>query len=112
MLVQYLDYGLPLQDAIDAPRARLWNGSAVLAESRIGEAAITSLQARGHDIDHPDAWSIRVGGMYGVAVEPATGVMTGGADSRRDGTAIAPTIPLRVAETTRPVLDLDAAQQQ
>ncbi len=112
VLVQYLDYGLPLQDAIDAPRARLWNGSAVLAESRIGEAAITSLQARGHDIDHSDAWSIRVGGMHGVAVEPATGVMTGGADSRRDGTAIAPTIPLRVAETTRPVLDPDAAQQQ
>lgn len=112
VLVQHLDYGLPLQDAIDAPRARLWNGTAVVAESRIGEAAATTLQARGHDIEQPEAWSIRVGGMHGVSIEPATGVMTGGADSRRDGTAIAPTIPLRVTEITRPVLDPDAAQQQ
>ncbi len=112
VLVQYLDYGLSLQDAIDSPRARLWNGSAVLAETRIGEAAATTLQARGHDIEQPDAWSIRVGGMHGVAIEPATGAMTGGADSRRDGTAIAPTIPLRTVDTTKSLLDPDAAQQQ
>lgn len=112
VLVQHLDYGLPLQDAIDAPRARLWNGSAVLAESRIGEAVAATLQGRGHDIEQPDAWSIRVGGMHGVAIEPATGVMTGGADSRRDGTAIAPTIPLRIVDATKSLLDPDAAQQQ
>ena len=49
--------------------------------------------------------------MHGIAIKPATGVMTGGADSRGDGPAIAP-IPLRVAENTKPVLNLDAAQQQ
>lgn len=112
VLVQHLDYGLALQDAIDAPRARLWNGTAVLAEARIGEATIATLQAHGHDIEQPDAWSIRVGGMHGIAIEPATGVMTGGADSRRDGTAIAPAIPLRIMETTTLLLAPDAAQQQ
>ena len=40
------------------------------------------------------------------------GVMTGGADPRRDGTAIAPTISLRLAQTSGTHLDPDAAQQQ
>lgn len=69
-------------------------------------------ESMGVGIEQPDAWSIKVGGMHGVAIELATGVMTGGADSRRDGTAIAPAIPLRMVETTSLLLDPDAAQQQ
>ncbi len=112
VLVQHLDYGLSLQDAIDAPRARLWNGTAVLAESRLDANAAAALQSRGHDIEQRDAWSIRVGGMHGIAIEPATGVMTGAADPRRDGVPVAPVIPLRVAEAAAPPIDPDAAQQQ
>ena len=33
-MVQYVDFGLPLQQAIEAPRARLTDGRAVLLESR------------------------------------------------------------------------------
>lgn len=112
VLVQYLDYGLSLQDAVDAPRARLWNGTAVLAESRLDGAVAADLQALGHEIEQPDAWSIRVGGMHGIAIEPATGVMTGAADSRRDGTPVAPAITLRVTEAAASPMDPDAAQQQ
>src|SRR6185503_2576892 len=34
-------------------------------------------------------WTMKVGGIQAVAVDPATGVMTGAADPRRDGYAVA-----------------------
>ena len=112
VVVNYLDYGLPLQEAIDAPRARLWNGTEVLAESRFDVATIDALRARGHDIKQPDAWSIRVGGMHGITIEPTTGATIGGADPRRDGAATAPVIPLRVLDAHNSALSADEAQQQ
>ena len=36
------------------------------------------------EVTGPD-WTMKVGGMQGVAVDPTTGVMTGGCDPRRDG---------------------------
>ena len=38
-LVQYLDFGLPLQQAIEAPRGRLTDGRAVLLEFALIEPA-------------------------------------------------------------------------
>jgi gamma-glutamyltranspeptidase/glutathione hydrolase len=83
-MVQYLDYGLPLQDAIEAPRARIWDGRLVEPESRIAPAVLKELGARGHDIQLGEAWTMRVGGMQAVAVDPATRAMTGACDPRRD----------------------------
>jgi gamma-glutamyltranspeptidase / glutathione hydrolase len=84
-LVQYLDFGLPLQDAIEAPRGRLFDGRQVYAESRIAPAVLDALRQRGHDIEAGLPWTMKVGGMQGIAIDPATGVMTGGCDPRRDG---------------------------
>jgi gamma-glutamyltranspeptidase/glutathione hydrolase len=84
-LVQYVDFGLPLQDAIDAPRARLWDGRRVTAESRFSPRVLEALRVRGHLVEAPAAWTTQVGGMQAVAVDPTTGVMTGAADPRRDG---------------------------
>jgi gamma-glutamyltranspeptidase/glutathione hydrolase len=84
-MVQYLDYGLPLQDAIEAPRTRLMDGRAVHPESRIDDATLQALRQRGHDVMPLPAWHMRVGGMQAVSVDPATGVMTGACDPRRDG---------------------------
>ena len=47
--VQYVDFGLPLQDAIEAPRARLWDGTLVQVEGRIAPAVVAALKRRGHD---------------------------------------------------------------
>ena len=84
-LVQYVDFGLSLQDAIDAPRARLWDASRVTAESRIAPDVLEALRARGHEIEAPQAWTMQVGGMQAVAINPATRILTGAADPRRDG---------------------------
>src|SRR5207302_1268446 len=47
-LVQYLDFGLALQDAIEAPRARLWDGRAVQVEGRVAASVVAALRERGH----------------------------------------------------------------
>ena len=83
--VQHLDFGLPLQEAIEQPRARLWDGRAVEPESRIPAAVLEALRGRGHDIKPGDAWTMRVGGMQAVAIDPGSGLMTGACDPRRDG---------------------------
>ncbi len=83
--VQYIDYGLPLQQAIEAPRARLTDGRAVLLETRVEADVHAELRRRGHDLTSGPDWTMKVGGMQGVAVDPATGTFTGGCDPRRDG---------------------------
>ena len=45
-IVQYVDFGLPLQQAIEAPRARLTDGRAVLLESRVESHRCTKSCAR------------------------------------------------------------------
>src|SRR5207244_13374632 len=87
-MVQYLDFGLPLQEAIEAPRARLWDGRRVQVEGRVAPSVAAALRERGHGAEAFLDWTMKVGGMQAVAVDPATGVMTGAADPRRDGYAV------------------------
>jgi gamma-glutamyltranspeptidase / glutathione hydrolase len=84
-MVQYVDFCSPLQDAIEQPRARLWDGRRVEPEARIEPAVLEQLAGRGHAIARGEAWTMRVGGMQAVAIEPTTGLLTGGCDPRRDG---------------------------
>jgi gamma-glutamyltranspeptidase/glutathione hydrolase len=84
-LVHHVDFGLRLQEAIEAPRARLWDGRRVQAENRIDPVVLEALRGRGHEVESPSAWTPAVGGMQGVAIDPATGVLTGAADPRREG---------------------------
>jgi gamma-glutamyltranspeptidase / glutathione hydrolase len=88
-LVQYVDFGLSLQAAIEEPRARLWDGRQVHVEGRLPTVTIDALRRRGHDIQAIAPWTMRVGGMQAIAVDPKTGVKTGAADPRRDGYAVA-----------------------
>jgi gamma-glutamyltranspeptidase/glutathione hydrolase len=82
--VHHVDFGLPLQQAIEAPRARLTDGRAVLLESRVERTVHEELRARGHQLSSGPDWTMRVGGMQGVAMD-AAGTFTGGCDPRRDG---------------------------
>jgi len=84
-LVKHVDFGFGIQDAIEAPRARLWDGRRVQVESRVAADVIAALRERGHEAEATAAWTPTVGGMHGIAINPATGVMTGGCDPRRDG---------------------------
>ncbi len=84
-LVKHVDFGCGIQDAIEAPRARLWDGRRVQIESRVAPDVIAALCERGHAAEATAAFTPTVGGMHGISIDPATGVMTGGCDPRRDG---------------------------
>jgi gamma-glutamyltranspeptidase/glutathione hydrolase len=88
MLLNALDFGMSVQAAIEAPRARTFERTLIHAESRIPPETLDGLRARGHEVFELPEWSAAVGGGHGVAIDARSGLMTGGADPRRDGSAI------------------------
>ena len=84
-LVQHVDFGHPLQQAIEQPRVRLWDGRQIEPETRLAPEVLATLARRGHAIIPSKNWIMRVGGMHGVTRDPLTGLMSGGCDPRRDG---------------------------
>jgi gamma-glutamyltranspeptidase/glutathione hydrolase len=95
-IVQYMvqvvshmvDHGLDLQRAIEAARFKIEHlRGRVGFERRMDAATRATLSGMGHELFEFPAWSDRVGGVEGVAVDPATGVMLGGYDPRRNSMA-------------------------
>jgi len=89
MLLNVLEFGLNLQEAIEAPRVRAYRDRLVDAESRIPEPVRADLAERGHQLNVLDDWSWVVGGGQGIARDPESGALMAGADPRRDGYALA-----------------------
>jgi gamma-glutamyltranspeptidase/glutathione hydrolase len=89
MLLNSLDFGLSVQAAIVAPRVRAFERTLVDVEGRISAETIAELRGRGHEVNVLEPWTWKVGGGHGVAVNPESGVLTGGADPRRDGASVA-----------------------
>jgi gamma-glutamyltranspeptidase/glutathione hydrolase len=88
MLLNLLVYGMDIQEAIEAPRVRVYVDRTVDAEARIPLDVRTALQARGHAIRLLPEYSWVVGGGQGVTRNPVSGTLAGGADPRRDGYAM------------------------
>jgi len=89
MLLNALDFGLNVQAAIEAPRVRAYERTIVEVESRVHESTRVALTRLGHEVRAIDPFSWRVGGGHGIARDPDTGLLSGGADPRRDGVALA-----------------------
>ena len=89
MLLNVLDFDLNVQEAIEAPRVRAYRDRLVDVEARIASDIREALGRRGHQINTLDDWSWVVGGGQGIARDPETGALMGGADPRRDGYALA-----------------------
>lgn len=96
-IVQYMvqvvshmvDYGLDIQRAIEAARFKIedLNGR-VGIERRLSSATQQALTTMGHDLFEFPAWSDRVGGVEGIAVDRITRHMLGGYDPRRNSMAV------------------------
>ena len=86
--VHYADFGLNLRQAVEAPRARLFDGKEVVLESRVANKVTEELKRRGHDIKNPGPFTMQCGGMQAVSRDPFSGSLAGAADPRRDGVAI------------------------
>jgi gamma-glutamyltranspeptidase len=83
--------GLDPQEAVDAPRWR-WLGSdgsgELHVESRVGEACLAGLRARGHRVTVCDEWEETMGHAGAIVIDRANGILFGGSDSRSDGLAL------------------------
>lgn len=89
MLLNVLEFGMNIQEAIEAPRVRVYRDRLVDAEGRVSAETRQALAGRGHEVHVIEDWSWIVGGGQGIARDPESGALMAGADPRRDGYALA-----------------------
>ncbi len=89
MLLNVVEFGLNVQEAIEAPRVRVYRDRLVDAEGRVDAGVRAGLAGRGHEINVIEDWSWIVGGGQGIGRDAESGALMGGADPRRDGYALA-----------------------
>ncbi len=97
VLVNMLDFGMGVQAAGDAPRVEhvgsatptgkpeAEKGGTIQAEPGIPDAVVKALEARGHVVKRV---KVNGGGFQGIRIDPKTGVLHGGTESRKDGAAV------------------------
>lgn len=77
------------QEALEAPRFRSMAGLGVSLEDRVTQQTAAELQALGHQLRLIEGWTATFGGAQMIVFDPATGVLTAGADPRREAYALA-----------------------
>ena len=96
VLLNLIDFDMPVQQAIEAPRLALEAapnfykpGAAITVtiESRVAAATIDALRAMGHTVAVAPGWG-SLGHMQVIRVDAKTGTMMAGADPRRTGYAM------------------------
>lgn len=96
MLVNLVDFQLPVQQAIEAPRFSLSAepnfykpGAAITVsiEGRMPQATIDALAKMGHKLRVLPGWG-SIGHMQTIRIDPVTGAITAGGDPRRTGYAM------------------------
>ena len=88
VIINVIDFNMPIQDAINAPRMdHEWMPDLLrLEKESITEELIESLKAMGHTMKEPYRW--RQGDAHSILIDPKTGLYYGAADKRRQGSAI------------------------
>jgi gamma-glutamyltranspeptidase len=91
--VAMIDFGLDIQQALDAPRwlsGRFALGEArdtLHIEARYPRATTDELERRGHPLDRWGDWNELAGHANGITIDE-NGALAGGADPRSDGAAV------------------------
>jgi gamma-glutamyltranspeptidase/glutathione hydrolase len=91
VLVNLIDRGLNLQQAIDAPRVRYISGRGVMMEEELTAPVISDLVQRGHERVLPGPGLTHralMGGSQAIMIDPESGSLLGASDSRKDGLAL------------------------
>jgi gamma-glutamyltranspeptidase / glutathione hydrolase len=84
VLIDVLDFGMPLNQALDAPRF-FPAGKTLVVENRIPQTTLDGLTAKGWKIYPLGAADSYFGGVHAIEVDEID-TLTGAADPRRDGT--------------------------
>jgi len=82
-LVGVLDWNLDIQQAIEYPNVTNRNDYTALEKGLTPDAMIDALKSKGHDVKVSDLNS----GLHGIVI--VDGLLTGGADPRREGVVLA-----------------------
>jgi len=84
VLTNWLDFGMDLQEAIDAPRFQP-GGGVVALERPIPQDVLKALQQRGHAVGRTE---LSLGGAQAIHINVQSGVLSAGSDPRKDGCAL------------------------
>jgi gamma-glutamyltranspeptidase/glutathione hydrolase len=82
-----IDFGMPLQEAIDAPRYFQMASGNLNVEGRVSLNTFNKLAPLGHTLTTREDWDLYFGGVQAVLYDYKTKTLIGGADPRRDGQA-------------------------
>ncbi len=86
IIINIVDFGMGLDEAVEAPRIHCQTKTLDL-EGRIPADVVASLQSWGHTVKlYPD-WDKYFGGAQAILIDAKSGKLVGAADSRRDGFA-------------------------
>ena len=83
-----IDFGMNVQEALEAPRYRIMGGRQVALERAIPSTVRDTLTAMGHVLTPYGDQSISYGGGQAILIDEERGVLQGGSDARKDGCAI------------------------
>ncbi|MCX7973903.1 MAG: gamma-glutamyltransferase [Candidatus Aminicenantes bacterium] len=89
IIINIIDFGLSLDEAIEAPRFFSYSQNGhirpLYIEPRFSDEIINQLESFGHKIIQREPYDRYFGGAQGIMIEKRRGLILGGADSRRDG---------------------------
>jgi gamma-glutamyltranspeptidase/glutathione hydrolase len=85
-ILNVIDYGMDIQEAVSAPRFHhQWVPDVLFVERAIPEDVVQGLRRRGHAVEvSPRNWS----SAQAIAIDPESGWQMGGTDPRSDGLAL------------------------
>ncbi len=84
VLANLIDFGMNIQEALEAPRVNHLEGSKVALEAGIGVKVRQELKQKGHRV----VTQANFGGGQAILIHPEHGTLMGGSDPRKDGCAI------------------------
>ena len=87
VLLNIVEFGMNIQEAIEAPRLRHFSGMSIMPEPGIGNNVLSQLEKMGHVLNEYTFGNH--GGGQGIILDLTTGGMLGGSDHRKDGSAVA-----------------------
>jgi gamma-glutamyltranspeptidase/glutathione hydrolase len=99
VLLNILEFGMDPQQAVEVPRfatyshpnsfdPHVYSPGVLRVETRVPQETLNRLEALGHKINPWQPWQWQAGGICAISSDPATGVLAGGADPRRENYAI------------------------
>jgi gamma-glutamyltranspeptidase/glutathione hydrolase len=87
IILNIIEFHMNIDEAIEAPRIHAYKNTLHL-EGRFSGTIVDALKKKGHTIKLHQNYDNYFGGAQGILIDLQTGILHGGADSRRDGAAL------------------------